>query len=157
MKNYILISIPIKDNLANLLTVNLRAVAYCYPARFNEFYLSMRGQTHFFISKKRFLVLFPIMALIAHHDFCCQAFLARMGIILPIYIYCKLTVHPHNLCEFFKQFKYFVKRQPPYRHQHIKTFQMRPNPSTSDLSFGRSYGSNAFWGLWFIYIDFLGF
>ena len=53
-------------------------------------------RTHFFISKKRFLVLFPIKPMVAHHDFCCQALLAIMGIILPKKIYCKLLHCPAN-------------------------------------------------------------
>ena len=53
-------------------------------------------RTHFFISKKRFLVLFPIKHLGALHDFCCQAFLAIMGIILPKKIYWKLLDCPAN-------------------------------------------------------------
>ena len=53
-------------------------------------------RTHFFIYKKRFLVLFPIKPMVAHHDFCCQALLATMGIILPNKIYCKLLHCPAN-------------------------------------------------------------
>ena len=53
-------------------------------------------RTNFFISKKRFLVLFPIKPMVAHHDFCCQAFLTIIGIILPKKIYCKLLHCPAN-------------------------------------------------------------
>ena len=53
-------------------------------------------RTHFFISKKRFLVLFPIKPMVVHHDFCCQAFLTIIGIILPKKIYCNLLHCPAN-------------------------------------------------------------
>jgi len=51
---------------------------------------------NFFISKKRFLGLFPIKPMVAHHDFCCQALLAIIGLILPKKIYCKLLHCPAN-------------------------------------------------------------
>jgi len=60
-----------------------------------QFLTSLR--THLFISKKRFLVLFPIKHLCALHDFCCQALLAIMGIIVPKKIYWKLLDCPANL------------------------------------------------------------